>query len=78
MHKLSADKQTGFSVSPGREIYLLDCRCLNDDWFINLGKRHPQHFTLDHCHGETKSVTDAGLKQFFQHCSGSLMVTIYV
>ncbi|XP_053158571.1 uncharacterized protein LOC128347663 isoform X2 [Hemicordylus capensis] len=55
-----------------KEIQLTDCRCLNDDWLANLGNRHPQHFTLDHCHDETQRITDVGLKQFFQHCKSSL------
>ncbi|XP_077202594.1 uncharacterized protein LOC143841928 [Paroedura picta] len=55
-----------------KEIKLLNCHCLNDDWLISLGSRHPQHFTLDHCHSENQRITDVGLRQFFQQCKGSL------
>ncbi|KAJ6669627.1 hypothetical protein lerEdw1_000176 [Lerista edwardsae] len=57
-----------------KEIKLIDCHCLNDDWLTTLGNHHPQCFTLDHCHGEHQRVTDEGLKQFFHHCKGSLKV----
>ncbi|XP_028604653.2 uncharacterized protein LOC114606489 isoform X3 [Podarcis muralis] len=55
-----------------KEIHLTNCHCLNDEWLISLGSRHPQCFTLDHCHDEAQRITDAGLKQFFQHCGESL------
>ncbi|KAH0628238.1 hypothetical protein JD844_009121 [Phrynosoma platyrhinos] len=64
-----------FSI--GKEIQLINCHCLNDNWLITLGKRHPQCFTLDHCHDEAQRVTAVGLKQFFQQCEGSLKVMSY-
>nr|XP_060618131.1 uncharacterized protein LOC132767326 [Anolis sagrei ordinatus] len=55
-----------------KEIQLINCHCLNDDWLITLGNHHPQRFTLDHCHDESQNITGVGLKWFFQQCEGSL------
>ncbi|KAJ7335572.1 hypothetical protein JRQ81_013513 [Phrynocephalus forsythii] len=55
-----------------KDIRLTDCHCLNDNWLVPLGNHHPQRFTLDHCHDEAQKITDVGLRQFFQHCGGSL------
>ncbi|XP_061483167.1 uncharacterized protein LOC133385023 isoform X2 [Rhineura floridana] len=55
-----------------KAIQLTNCHCLNDDWLIHLGNRHPQRFTLDHCHDDSWKITDVGLRQFFQHCERSL------
>ncbi|XP_073201176.1 uncharacterized protein [Lepidochelys kempii] len=55
-----------------REIQIVDCHCLNDEWLIQLGLHHPQCFTLYHCHDETQSITHKGLMKFFQHCRDSL------
>ncbi|XP_078242247.1 uncharacterized protein LOC110089640 isoform X2 [Pogona vitticeps] len=56
-----------------KDIQLTGCHCLNDDWLVPLGNRHPKRFTLDHCRDEAQKITDMGLRQFFQHCGGSLM-----
>ncbi|CAM4575007.1 unnamed protein product [Caretta caretta] len=55
-----------------REIQIVDCHCLNDEWLIQLGLHHPQCFTLYHCRDETQSITHKGLMKFFQHCRDSL------
>ncbi|XP_053264162.1 uncharacterized protein LOC128423245 isoform X3 [Podarcis raffonei] len=65
-HRLAGDE------SFWKEIHLTNCHCLNDEWLISLGSRHPQCFTLDHCHDEAQRITEVGLKQFFQHCGESL------
>ncbi|XP_039400661.1 uncharacterized protein LOC120408123 [Mauremys reevesii] len=65
-HQLARDE------SFWRQIQILDCHCLNDEWLIHLGLHHPQCFTLYHCHDETQSITHKGLMKFFQHCRDSL------
>ncbi|KAM7166583.1 uncharacterized protein RBU57_007388 [Macrochelys suwanniensis] len=65
-HQLARDE------SFWKQIQIVDCHCLNDEWLIHLGLHHPQCFTLYHCRDETQSITHKGLNKFFQHCRDTL------